>query len=106
MVFRSESSLRSHSILHLFAPTQRCSLCQKVCNNNDELKAHMESDHPQDDESSSIRCDLCAENFSSRASLITHINSVQHLHKAKKQLEAQGSIDLSTQVCTDRLVID
>uniref|UniRef100_A0A0K0CT22 Zinc finger, C2H2 type n=1 Tax=Angiostrongylus cantonensis TaxID=6313 RepID=A0A0K0CT22_ANGCA len=72
MVFRSESALRSHSILHLF------------------------SDHPQDDESS-MRCELCAENFSSRTSLITHINSVQHLHRAKKQLEAQGSIDLSTQ---------
>ncbi|KAK6727077.1 hypothetical protein RB195_005025 [Necator americanus] len=96
MAFRSESALRSHSILHLFAPTQRCSLCQKSCSDDEELKAHMEAEHPQEDETS--RCDLCAETFTSRASLIAHINSVRHLHRAKKQLEAQGSVDLSSQV--------
>ncbi|XGW19839.1 hypothetical protein V3C99_003570 [Haemonchus contortus] len=96
MAFRSENALRSHSILHLFAPTQRCSLCQKMCANDDELKTHMESDHPQDDETA--RCDLCAETFSSRTALIAHINSVRHLHRAKKQLEAQGTVDLSSQV--------
>ncbi|ETN70312.1 zinc finger, C2H2 type [Necator americanus] len=98
MAFRSESALRSHSILHLFAPTQRCSLCQKSCSNDEELKAHMEAEHPQEDETS--RCDLCAETFTSRASLIAHINSVRHLHRAKKQLEAQGSVDLSSQAHT------
>ncbi|WKX92831.1 hypothetical protein Q1695_010679 [Nippostrongylus brasiliensis] len=56
----------------------------------------MDSDHPQDDESA--RCDLCVEAFSSRTALIAHINSVKHLHRAKKQLEAQGSVDLSSQV--------
>ncbi|VDL81176.1 unnamed protein product [Nippostrongylus brasiliensis] len=77
-----------------------------MCINDDELKAsvrivrmppaHMDSDHPQDDESA--RCDLCVEAFSSRTALIAHINSVKHLHRAKKQLEAQGSVDLSSQV--------
>ncbi|KAK5968735.1 Zinc finger C2H2 type [Trichostrongylus colubriformis] len=96
MAFRSENALRSHSILHLFAPTQRCSLCQKMCTNDEELKNHMETEHPRDDETA--RCDLCAETFSSRTALITHINSVRHLHRAKKQIEAQGSVDLSSQV--------
>ncbi|KJH42559.1 homeobox domain protein, partial [Dictyocaulus viviparus] len=101
MAFRSETALRSHSILHLFAPTQRCYLCQKMCNNNDELKIHMEADHPpQQEDDESIRCELCVETFATRSALIAHINSVRHLHKAKKQLESQGSVDLSAQVLT------
>uniref|UniRef100_A0A1I7XEI3 Homeobox domain-containing protein n=1 Tax=Heterorhabditis bacteriophora TaxID=37862 RepID=A0A1I7XEI3_HETBA len=94
MAFRNESSLQSHSILHLFSTSQKCPTCSTMCSTNEELKSHIETEHPKEEES---RCELCQEAFSSKTALVAHFNSVRHLHKAKKQLEQQGSVDLSAQ---------
>ncbi|CAD6184642.1 unnamed protein product [Caenorhabditis auriculariae] len=94
MAFRSEASLQSHSIIHLFATTHKCSACEKVCTDADELRSHMDEEHPKEDEQ---RCELCQETFASKTALVAHFNSVRHLHKAKQHLEKQGAVDLSAQ---------
>lgn len=41
--------------------------------------------------SRSFKCELCNENFEQKHQLLTHYNSVAHLHKAKKMLEEQSN---------------
>lgn len=59
------------------------------------FQVHTDSEHCKPDEEN--RCELCSESFNSRAQFLAHINSVRHLHEAKKQLE-QGSVSLNQQV--------
>ncbi|CAI4228512.1 unnamed protein product [Auanema sp. JU1783] len=97
MAFKSEASLQSHAIIHLFQLSYKCPVCPTVCDNAQELKNHTDTKHGRSDESDEISCDLCQETFPNQTALVAHFNSVSHLHKAKKQLE-QGSVDLSAQV--------
>ncbi|KAM3721582.1 Zinc finger homeobox protein [Dirofilaria immitis] len=128
LAFRTEQRLANHTLHHTFRATTRCTKCDQNFRSHELLKKHNAQEHTLGKTYSSpttssyhsqlaeaniddrmeinhvdllrpFKCELCKENFEQKHQLLTHYNSVTHLHKAKKMLEEQSNnFQPSTQI--------
>ncbi|CAJ0961273.1 unnamed protein product, partial [Mesorhabditis belari] len=95
LAFKNETGLQQHSLSHVFKGQHACPFCGQAGESADALIDHMNKEHPEEERK--LYCELCVEQFADKTQMLAHLNSVQHLHKAKRHLE-QGGIDLNNQL--------